>query len=98
MIAAHGLTAACVQESAHELNNQMIQLYRQGRYSEAVPIAQRAVELRRKQLGEDHPDYATSLNNLAFLYDSMGEYAKAGLTVASAGSEIERRGTRNCPE
>ena len=28
-------------------------------------------------LGEEHPDYATSLNNLACLYNSMGEYAKA---------------------
>lgn len=27
--------------------------------------------------GERHPDYATSLNNLAGLYDSMGDAAKA---------------------
>ncbi len=28
-------------------------------------------------LGEKHPDYAISLNNLAFLYEQMGKYAKA---------------------
>jgi CHAT domain-containing protein/tetratricopeptide (TPR) repeat protein len=28
-------------------------------------------------LGEEHPSYAASLNNLAELYSSMGEYAKA---------------------
>ena len=28
-------------------------------------------------LGENHPDYATSLNNLAGLYQAMGDYAKA---------------------
>jgi tetratricopeptide (TPR) repeat protein len=28
-------------------------------------------------LGENHPDYATSLNNLAALYGDMGNYAQA---------------------
>ena len=28
-------------------------------------------------LTENHPDYAISLNNLALLYESMGEYARA---------------------
>ena len=30
-----------------------------------------------KALGPEHPDTATSLNNLAGLYDAMGDYAKA---------------------
>ena len=30
-----------------------------------------------KQLGENHPDVATSLNNLAGLYESQGKYAEA---------------------
>ncbi|WP_342766285.1 tetratricopeptide repeat protein, partial [Methanosaeta sp. UBA356] len=28
-------------------------------------------------LGEDHPEYAASLNNLAVLYRSMGRYSDA---------------------
>jgi tetratricopeptide (TPR) repeat protein len=28
-------------------------------------------------LGQDHPDVATHLNNLAYLYNSQGRYAKA---------------------
>ncbi len=31
----------------------------------------------QEALGENHPDYATSLNNLAKLYREMGEYSKA---------------------
>ncbi len=31
----------------------------------------------RKRWGPDHPDVATSLNNLAELYDSKGEYGRA---------------------
>jgi tetratricopeptide (TPR) repeat protein len=30
-----------------------------------------------KALGKDHPDMATSLNNLAILYDDQGKYAEA---------------------
>ena len=28
-------------------------------------------------MGEDHPNVATSLNNLALLYDSQGRYSEA---------------------
>lgn len=33
------------------------------------------VQLQRQAVGEEHPDYATSLDNLASLYTSMGAYA-----------------------
>ena len=37
----------------------------------------RLLEILQKVLGHEHPDTATSLNNLAMLYDHMGDYAKA---------------------
>ena len=48
-----------------------------GRYAEAEPLYRRSLEIREKQLGPDHPDVATSLNNLAVLYQAMGRYAEA---------------------
>ena len=48
-----------------------------GRYAEAEPLYRRSLEIREKQLGPDHPDVATSLNNLADLYRAMGRYAEA---------------------
>ena len=36
-----------------------------------------ARDIRKRVLGTGHPDYAMSLNNLAELYRSMGEHAKA---------------------
>jgi tetratricopeptide (TPR) repeat protein len=33
--------------------------------------------LRKRLLGENHPDVASSLNNLAALYDSQGRYESA---------------------
>lgn len=48
-----------------------------GQYEKAEPLYLLAKEIRQKVLGERHPDYATSLDNLAALYGSMGQYDKA---------------------
>ena len=48
-----------------------------GDYAKAEPLYRQALEIRKKVLGENHPDYADSLNNLAVLYQAMGDYAKA---------------------
>jgi tetratricopeptide (TPR) repeat protein len=64
-------------QKAKSLNQQWIKLYTQGRYSEAIPISEKALAIREKAVGLDHPDVPLSLNNLAVLYDSLGDYAKA---------------------
>ena len=46
-------------------------------YAKAEPLYQQALRIRQKVLGPEHPDTATSLNDLAVLYQDMGEYAKA---------------------
>src|SRR5947208_1927128 len=62
---------------ASKLNRRIQELYRAGKYSEAIPIAARLVELREKALGREHPSTATSLNNLGELYERIGNYVKA---------------------
>ncbi|MFA4909591.1 MAG: tetratricopeptide repeat protein [Desulfobacteria bacterium] len=64
-------------QKAKELNGEVIRLYQQGRYAEAIPIAERFHAIREKVLGPDHPDVAESLNNLALLYYTTGAYNKA---------------------
>ena len=39
----------------------------QGKYKEAEPLLKRALEINENALGPEHPDTATSLNNLAVL-------------------------------
>ena len=48
-----------------------------GDYAAALPLYRQALEICRTALGENHPHYATSLNNLALLYQDMGDHAAA---------------------
>jgi CHAT domain-containing protein len=45
--------------------------------SEAKPLLQQSLAIRKQQLGDNHPDTAQSLNNLAELYLSQGRYSEA---------------------
>ena len=49
----------------------------QGRYTEAEPLCLRSLSVGEKQLGANHPDVATSLNNLALYYNAQGNYGEA---------------------
>ena len=63
----------------------------QGKYNEAEPLYQQALALRQKLLGDDHPDVASSLNNLAGLYKSQGRYNEAEPLYQQALNILEQR-------
>jgi hypothetical protein len=44
--------------------------------SEAEPLLVEALAMSKRLLGEEHPDVALSLNNLASLYFSQGRYER----------------------
>jgi CHAT domain-containing protein/tetratricopeptide (TPR) repeat protein len=48
--------------------------YRDGKYAQAEPLLQRALDLRRAALGERHPDIAQSLISLAAVRYKKGDY------------------------
>ena len=48
-----------------------------GEYQAAEPLYLQDMEISRAVLGENHPDFATTLNNLAELYQSQGRYEEA---------------------
>ena len=48
-----------------------------GNYTEAIRLGTQAMEIRRKVLGEEHPDYASSLGGLASYNSSIGNYTEA---------------------
>jgi CHAT domain-containing protein/Tfp pilus assembly protein PilF len=56
---------------------QIAELHRTGKYSEAIPLAQRLLAELEKAHGPDHREVAPALNNLAMLYGSQGRDAEA---------------------
>ncbi|MEC4807077.1 MAG: CHAT domain-containing tetratricopeptide repeat protein [Jaaginema sp. PMC 1079.18] len=62
---------------ANRLNQQALQMLREGQYETALPLARQALTIREQILGSNHPDVATSLNNLAGLFYSMGNFSAA---------------------
>lgn len=73
-------TSALAQPGDGELavlNTQVSQLYGAGKYSEAIPIALRAIELAERIHGPDHSAMGQALNSLADLYRAQGRFAEA---------------------
>ena len=64
-------------EEAARLNEQATELYRAGRYKEAIPLAERALAIKERALPPDHPDVAGTKGNLGFLYLSQGRLGEA---------------------
>ncbi|WP_437902731.1 tetratricopeptide repeat protein [Sorangium sp. So ce327] len=62
-------------EEAERLNARVAELEQAGRYNEAMPLARRALDLREKALGPEHPDVAQSLDSLALLFLVKSDYA-----------------------
>jgi tetratricopeptide (TPR) repeat protein len=73
-----------VQNRITQLNQQANQLYQSGQYEEAIPVFLELCDTRKKILGEDHPDYGSSLYTLALLYYNMGDYSKAAPLLQKA--------------
>ena len=65
------------EKQAYYANQAGSALHDAGKYRQAEPLFQRALKIREKVLGAEHPDVASSLNNLALLYKTQGLYEKA---------------------
>ena len=59
------------------LNRVVVELYRAGKYDDAVAVAKKALEIAEENVGPGHPNVAMSLNNLALLYRATGRIAEA---------------------
>ncbi|WP_341530648.1 tetratricopeptide repeat protein [Nostoc sp. UHCC 0302] len=62
----------------------------QGLYKLAEPWGEECVNIYQTLFTGDHPDVATSLNNLAALYDSQGRYSEAELLFIQALEMTQR--------
>jgi CHAT domain-containing protein/Tfp pilus assembly protein PilF len=76
----HGQTADIKTDSGKNwqaLRDRGLALLNQGKYTEAQEDLEKAEQQAKSEFGKEHPNYATSLTNLAELYRIRGQYSKA---------------------
>lgn len=83
---------------ASRLSQQVVALYRQGRFDEALPLARRALEIREKQLVPEHELVAVALKNLASLYFARKKYDEAAKLYQRTLSVFEKTFGPNDPK
>ena len=64
-------------KEAEKHQNAYFQHYRAGKYKEAAHFGEQALQLRETLLDDSHPEFAASLNNLAFIYKYQGRFDEA---------------------
>ena len=74
-------TAACSPTATPtppaSYNNLALNLNAQGKYAQAQPFYQKALEIHRRLLTDEHPHTATSYGNLAANLNAQGKYVQA---------------------
>ena len=72
--------ATDIDRALHEARKQFeesLKLQRAGKYDEALPLVERALEIRERLLSTEHRDVAAAIDSLAGIYTSRGGYVKA---------------------
>jgi len=75
--------AAAIPESAQDqdlaevLQKAALYLFERGRYEQAESLDQRALRIGQQIWGTEHPQVASTLCDLAYLYDAQGKYKRA---------------------
>jgi CHAT domain-containing protein/Tfp pilus assembly protein PilF len=77
--------------SEENLNQSIARLYRNGRYVEAIPLAENNLAAIRTTYGESSLQYATAANDLAQLLQAVGRNVEAELLLHQALSVYELR-------
>jgi tetratricopeptide (TPR) repeat protein len=63
--------------SATDMNGQAGSLYNKGKFAAAQPLYEKALEIHRRTLSDDHPHTADGYNNLANNLNAQGKYVAA---------------------
>jgi CHAT domain-containing protein/Tfp pilus assembly protein PilF len=86
------LTAPSLAQNAAARSAQIAELSKAGKYSEAIPLAQKLLADIEKTYGPVHRDVAGALNNLGMLYGSTGQDAEAEPLYKRALTIFEKTG------
>ena len=65
------------KENFAKINSATSKYYEQGSYAKALEFYAMCLRVQESVLGKNHPDTATTYNNIALVYDAQGSYDKA---------------------
>jgi CHAT domain-containing protein len=71
-------------QSLDELNLRVVELYKKGEFTKAIPYAEKSVQLTVDAVGENNLSYVKILNILVILYINANEYQKAETNAIKA--------------
>jgi tetratricopeptide (TPR) repeat protein len=71
------LICCTIRSPYDEINDKIIVLFQQGKYSEAEKLAKEVLPMTKEKFGEDHPKVAASLVTLAMIYKTREKYVEA---------------------
>lgn len=86
------------EEEVKQKNLQVLRLYMEGNYTDAINLAERTLAIAQKILGKEHPELATSLENLAILYQVQGNYQQVEPLLQRALVILEKVRGKEHPE
>src|ERR1044071_613110 len=99
IVALTALGASAAQGSAQNeaaeadrLNAEVLKLFRERKYEEALPVAERVLELREKALGGEDLKVAYALVTLATIRTEKGESREVEPLLTRALAVVEKRG------
>jgi tetratricopeptide (TPR) repeat protein len=74
LLGSRALAEPAPESAAVEtLNADADRLYREGRFDEAIALAERALSIQKRAVGPDHPRVVEAINHLALLYLAAGD-------------------------
>ncbi|MGH9509033.1 MAG: WD40 repeat domain-containing protein, partial [Terriglobales bacterium] len=73
-----------------DLARRVVQLHEQAKFSEALPVAERALKVAEQTFGPEDTKVATSLNSLASIYDSLKKF-DAALPLAKRAVALQEK-------
>lgn len=85
-------------EEAKRLNAEVVRLYREGKFDDAIATAKRSLEIWEKERGKESQQVASSLLNLAEIYSTKKNYPEAETYFRRALKVEEKRLGENSPE
>lgn len=86
----YNLDGTEAKEPFSKITELAMQAYGTGDYQKCVVLFERRLEQAKRQLGDRHPNYAESMNDLGIIYGSLGQFDKAEKAHLEAMSILEQ--------